>query len=113
MKPLTYSFSNLKVARLSTELDGVITSFDYRISLIDEGKGAYRYGVAELAISLIDTELFIPFQEVQESAMIAFLRQSLNDKFDEIEQEMRGEIVASAILSNSQLPWESEETQGD
>jgi hypothetical protein len=113
MKPLTYSFSNLKVARLSTELDGVITSFDYRISLVDEGKGAYRYGIAELAISSIDAELFIPFQEVQEGTMIAFLHQSLNDEFEEIEQEMRSEIAASAILSNSQLPWESEERQGD
>jgi len=109
MKPLTYSFSNLKVTQLSNGLSGVIASFDYRISLTDEGRGAYRYGVAKLPLSSIDTESFIPFEGVQENTMIAFLHQFLGDEFDEIEQGMRDEIAAGSVLSNSKLPWEAQE----
>lgn len=105
MNSPTFLFSNLKTTKSANGFSDAIVSFDYRITLVDNGKAAYRYGNSDLAIPPPSAEGFIAFEQITEDVMIDFLRQSMSDQLEEIEQEMRDELASAGLIAEAVLPW--------
>jgi hypothetical protein len=114
MESFAYLFSNLKIIKSANGFSDVITSFDYRITLMGSGKAVCRYGNAFLSTPPSGVQEFIAFKEIDESTMINFLRQSMSGQLEKIEEEMQEEIIAiSSMPVEVSLPWESKEGQDD
>jgi hypothetical protein len=112
MNSPTFLFSNLKTAKSANGFSDAIISFDYRITLVDSGKAAYRYGNCDLVIPPLGAEGFIAFEQITEDVMIDFLRQSMSGQLEEIKQEMGDEIASAGLIAEACLPW-SKEVQGN
>lgn len=103
MLTFIWQFSNLLVQQQQGDVPNAMVSIKYRLCATDRYRSVYRYGSVDFAP--VDPDVFIPYEDVTEEAMISFVEQTLGDQLDIIKAELANEH-AGPVVEQRDLPWE-------
>lgn len=100
----SWSFKNLQVAPSRDGLENVVVSVDYRLGYTDDSsRWVYAHGQTNFAAP--DPEDFIPFEDITEADMIAFVEETEGAPLDTVKTGLVAEYTANDPACLHDLPW--------
>lgn len=97
-----WSFSALKVSESEGNLQNVIVSVNYCLTLVEGGASTYCRG--EVSFSSPDPGNFIEFLSISESDMISFVESALGESLEQIKKGLKDRLRTQGTIEK-ELPW--------
>ena len=101
----TWTISNIEVYPEKEGFNNVVSTVHWRLRGEEGGVSTEVYGAVSL--SLDETAHFIPFEELTEEDVVAWVKAALGDSLDRFEESIAStlERLKNPPVINPSLPW--------